>query len=138
MNKKGLAALAAATALSLLGVAAAQAGGFSRGTADTDILFEQGNFNVRTSITVVSPERKIVSGPSNVDHDYADTYGCRRWLPSSASRTICPVQAPSRTHLERLRLMTRRAVRRREFHLESSRKASQLWNMLRPARSASI
>lgn len=82
MNKKGLAALAAATALSLLGVAAAQAGGFSRGTADTDILFEQGNFNVRTSITVVSPERKIVSGPSNVDHDYADTYV----MPSLAAK----------------------------------------------------
>ncbi len=82
MNKKGLAALAAATALSLLGTAAAQAGGFSRGTADTDILFEQGNFNARTSITVVSPERKIVSGPSNVGHDYADTYV----MPSLAAK----------------------------------------------------
>ncbi len=82
MNKKGFAALAGATALSLLGAAAANAGGFSRGAADTDILFEQGNFNVRTSITVVSPERKIVSGPSNVGHDYADTYV----MPSLAAK----------------------------------------------------
>ncbi len=56
MNKKGLAALAAATALSLLGTAAAQAGGFSRGTADTDILFEQGNA-ARAGFTVVAPNR---------------------------------------------------------------------------------
>lgn len=82
MNKKGFAALAGATALSLLGAAAANAGGFSRGTADTDILFEQGNFNVRTSVTVVSPERKIVSGPSNVGHDYADSYV----MPSLAAK----------------------------------------------------
>lgn len=82
MNKKGFAALAGATALSLLGAAAANAGGFSRGTADTDILFEQGNFNVRTSATVVSPERKIVSGPSNVGHDYADSYV----MPSLAAK----------------------------------------------------
>ena len=82
MSNKGCATLAAATALSLLGVAAADAGGFSRGTADTDILFEPGNFNARTSITVVSPERKIVSGPSNVGHDYADTYV----MPSLAAK----------------------------------------------------
>ncbi|MET3659714.1 outer membrane protein transport protein [Aquamicrobium ahrensii] len=82
MNKKGFAALAGATALSLLGAAAADAGGFNRGAADTDILFEQGNFNARTSITVVSPERKIISGPSNVGHDYADTYV----MPSLAAK----------------------------------------------------
>ncbi|EXL08943.1 outer membrane protein transport protein [Aquamicrobium defluvii] len=82
MNKKGFAALAGATALSLLGAAAANAGGFSRGTADTDILFEQGNFNVRTSVTVVSPERKIVSGASNIGHDYADSYV----MPSLAAK----------------------------------------------------
>ncbi len=82
MNKKGFAALAGATALSLLGAAAANAGGFSRGTADTDILFEPGNFNVRTSVTVVSPERKIVSGASNIGHDYADSYV----MPSLAAK----------------------------------------------------
>ncbi|MCG8270205.1 aromatic hydrocarbon degradation protein [Aquamicrobium sp. NLF2-7] len=79
---KGIATLSGATALSLLAMAAANAGGFSRGTADTDILFEQGNFNVRTSVTVVSPERKIKSGPSNIGHDYADTYV----MPSLAAK----------------------------------------------------
>ncbi len=79
---KGIATLSGATALSLLVMAAANAGGFTRGAADTDILFEQGNFNVRTSVTVVSPERKIVSGPSNLGHDYADTYV----MPSLAAK----------------------------------------------------
>jgi long-chain fatty acid transport protein len=79
---KGIATLSGATALSLLAMAAANAGGFSRGTADTDILFEQGNFNARTSVTVVSPERKIISGPSNVGHDYADSYV----MPSLAAK----------------------------------------------------
>lgn len=79
---KGIATLSGATALSLLAMAAANAGGFSRGAADTDILFEQGNFNVRTSVTVVSPERKIKSGPSNIGHDYADTYV----MPSLAAK----------------------------------------------------
>ena len=82
MSRKVFAALAGATALSFLGAAAASAGGFSRGNADTDILFEPGNFNARTSVTVVSPERKIVSGPSNVGHDYADTYV----MPSLAAK----------------------------------------------------
>lgn len=81
---KGIATLSGATALSLLAMAAANAGGFSRGTADTDILFEQGNFNVRTSVTVVSPERKIKSNAfnSNIGHDYADTYV----MPSLAAK----------------------------------------------------
>ena len=43
--------------VSLTAVGTAAAGGFSRGTADTDILFEQGNFNMRSSVTIVSPNR---------------------------------------------------------------------------------
>lgn len=35
----------------------AQAGGFSRGTADTDILFEDANFNMRTGMAFVMPRR---------------------------------------------------------------------------------
>ncbi|MGS1096229.1 OmpP1/FadL family transporter [Aquamicrobium terrae] len=87
MNKKGLAALAAATALSLLGTAAAQAGGFSRGTADTDILFEQGNFNMRTGATFVAPQRgydtvNIAPGVSvkGTDGKYTEHYV----IPSAA------------------------------------------------------
>ena len=47
------------SALALAGsvAASAAAGGFSRGSADTDILFEQGNFNLRSSAVVVSPNR---------------------------------------------------------------------------------
>lgn len=55
-------------------VGSASAGGFSRGTADTDILFEQGNFNMRATATIVNPTREIESGPNNLGHDYADTY----------------------------------------------------------------
>lgn len=59
-------------------VTAATAGGFSRGTADTDILFEEGNFNMRAGVTVVSPTRKYTAvAPTNlnaVGTDYADTY----------------------------------------------------------------
>ena len=38
---------------------AAQAGGFSRGTADTDLLFEEGNFNMRFDARVVVPSQKF-------------------------------------------------------------------------------
>ena len=57
-------------------VGAAQAGGFSRGTADTDILYEDGNFNIRAGATIVSPSRKFtVNGnPALVGTDYASTY----------------------------------------------------------------
>src|SRR5262245_2291159 len=37
----------------------AHAGGFSRGTADTDILYEPGNFNMRVGATVVVPNQKF-------------------------------------------------------------------------------
>lgn len=45
------------TCAALAFVAQAQAGGFSRGTADTDILFEDANFNMRTGVAFVMPRR---------------------------------------------------------------------------------
>lgn len=61
--------------VALTGVA--HAGGFSRGTADTDILFEDGNFNMRSSATFVAPSRKYKTNPLNpglVGVNYADDY----------------------------------------------------------------
>lgn len=48
----------------LVSASAAQAGGFSRGTADTDILFEPGNFAARAGVTVIAPSRKYTSSPA--------------------------------------------------------------------------
>ncbi|MRX31825.1 outer membrane protein transport protein [Aminobacter sp. MDW-2] len=56
MNISRLKALLGATALTIVAAGAAQAGGFSRGTADTDILFEEGNA-ARAGVTVVAPNR---------------------------------------------------------------------------------
>ncbi|MCT7375319.1 outer membrane protein transport protein [Chelativorans salis] len=67
--------------------ASAQAGGFSRGTADTDILYEDGNFNFRAGATVVVPSHEFTSAPVGspdpaalVGTDYLDTYV----IPSAA------------------------------------------------------
>nr|MCU0832171.1 outer membrane protein transport protein [Rhizobiaceae bacterium] len=60
-------------------VTAANAGGFSRGTADTDILFDEANFNMRVGVTYVSPNRKLNAGP-NAGETYTDSY----LLPSAA------------------------------------------------------
>lgn len=70
--KSLIAAGIAATAL----VGSAQAGGFSRGNADTDILFEQGNVSLRMGATFVSPERKYTKNPvaGLVGTDYAESY----------------------------------------------------------------
>ena len=56
MNKTRLKALLGATALTIAAAGAANAGGFNRGTADTDILFEEGNA-ARAGFTVVTPNR---------------------------------------------------------------------------------
>lgn len=55
MNNLRLKALLGAAALSIVATAAS-AGGFSRGTADTDILFEDGNA-ARAGFTIVQPNR---------------------------------------------------------------------------------
>ena len=76
-----LALLTAASAIT-----AANAGGFSRGSADTDIIFEEGNFNIRAGATVVVPTRKFTNGPSafgptaNNGTSYTDSY----IIPSAA------------------------------------------------------
>jgi long-chain fatty acid transport protein len=59
-------------ALAVSAATAASAGGFSRGTADTDIIFEEGNFNLRAGATYVSPQRKYSSyglNPNFVGYD---------------------------------------------------------------------
>ena len=54
MNSLRLITYLAATAATL---GSAYAGGYSRGTADTDLIFEEGNFNMRSGVTVVMPKR---------------------------------------------------------------------------------
>lgn len=70
--KAFLAGVAGATVM----VAMAHAGGFSRGTADTDILFEEGNFNMRAGVSVVVPQRgyATINGAAATDPDYSDAY----------------------------------------------------------------
>ena len=65
------------TALALLAsVGIAHAGGFGRGSADTDLLFEEGNFNLRTGVTFVNPTREYTAqgNPALVGTNYADSY----------------------------------------------------------------
>lgn len=68
--------------LSLALMGAAHAGGFSRGTANTDILFEEGNFNMRTGVTFVSPTREYTKNPNPalVGTSYTEDYV----IPSAA------------------------------------------------------
>jgi long-chain fatty acid transport protein len=83
MNTLRLKALLGAGCFSLALIGSVHAGGFSRGTADTDIIFEDGNFNMRTSVTYVAPTRKYsVNGlnPYLVGVNYADSYA----IPSAA------------------------------------------------------
>ncbi|MBO0662784.1 outer membrane protein transport protein [Jiella sp. MQZ9-1] len=60
----------------------ALAGGFQRGTADTDILFEPGTVNSRASITYIDPQRGFTS-LNGVDGDYS-TYTGDYGIPSYA------------------------------------------------------
>ncbi len=41
----------------LAAVGTASAGGFSRGTADTDLIFDEGDFDMRAGVTIVAPQR---------------------------------------------------------------------------------
>jgi long-chain fatty acid transport protein len=80
---RGILKLATALLAMSASIGAAQAGGFGRGTADTEILYEDGNFNMRAGATIVSPTRKFTSNPGNpalVGTDYTDTYA----IPSAA------------------------------------------------------
>lgn len=82
MNISRLKALLGATALTIVAAGAAQAGGFSRGTADTDILYEEGNFNMRAGVTYVNPTREYTrnGNPALVGTSYTDSYA----IPSAA------------------------------------------------------
>lgn len=75
MASKHILAIAAGSGL-LFTAVAAQAGGFARGNADTDILFEQGNFDVRAGFTYVTPTRKLNAhqDASLVGHNYTSAY----------------------------------------------------------------
>ena len=68
--------------LSLVMSGAVYAGGFARGTADTDLLYEDGNFNMRSSVTYVSPTRKFTKNPNPalVGTNYTEDY----LVPSAA------------------------------------------------------
>jgi long-chain fatty acid transport protein len=82
MNSLLKGTVAAACLLATLG-GVAHAGGFSRGSADTDILFEDGNFNMRSSVTYVTPTRKYKTNalnPELIGVNYADDYA----IPSFA------------------------------------------------------
>ncbi|NKN36336.1 long-chain fatty acid transporter [Agrobacterium sp. a22-2] len=70
--KTGLLSLLGACAL----VTSVQAGGFSRGEADTDILFEEGNVVVRGGVTYVNPGRTFdtVGGAASSDDAFSDDY----------------------------------------------------------------
>ena len=82
MNISRLKALLGATALTIVAAGAAQAGGFSRGSADTDILYEDGNFNMRAGVTYVNPTREYTrnGNPALVGTSYTDSYA----VPSAA------------------------------------------------------
>lgn len=73
---------AAGTALALLTAGVAQAGGFQRGTADTDILYEPGTFSTRLGFTYVTPQRGFTS-VEGVSGDFGDYTGSYQ-LPSLA------------------------------------------------------
>ncbi|TKT76753.1 outer membrane protein transport protein [Aquamicrobium sp. LC103] len=76
MKKLGLAKLVLGGVAVLAVAGMANAGGFSRGTADTDILYEPGNFNMRAGVTIVNPSRKFSShvDPGLVGKNYTDMY----------------------------------------------------------------
>lgn len=64
--------LIGATAIS----SAAMAGGFSRGTADTDILYEDGDVVMRGGVFYVAPQRgyDTINGAAGTDPNYSDSY----------------------------------------------------------------
>ncbi|MBB3999118.1 long-chain fatty acid transporter [Aureimonas pseudogalii] len=75
--------LAAGTALAMLaGWAPAQAGGFQRGTADTDVLYDKGTMTTRLGFTYVDPQRGFDS-VNGVRGDYGTYTGTYR-IPSAA------------------------------------------------------
>ncbi len=79
MDNLRLKALLGAGCFSMALVGVAHAGGFSRGTADTDILFDDGNFNMRAGVTYVSPRREFskvspAANPALIGTSFTDDY----------------------------------------------------------------
>ncbi len=84
MTRSLLGTVASAGLLTVALVGTAQAGGFSRGTADTDILFEENNFNMRMGVTIVVPNQKFKTNP-NPALVGTEFYG-RYVIPSGAAK----------------------------------------------------
>jgi len=84
MKKTHLKSLLAATVAVAALVGSAHAGGFSRGNADTDIIFDEGNVSLRMGATFVNPSRKYSKNPvaGLVGTDYAASYA----IPSAAAK----------------------------------------------------
>ncbi|MHA6643392.1 outer membrane protein transport protein [Mesorhizobium sp. A623] len=82
MNNSRLKALFGVSVLSLAMGGTAYAGGFARGTADTDLIYEDGNFNMRSGVTYVSPRREFSGNPNPtlVGTSYTEDYV----IPSAA------------------------------------------------------
>ena len=80
MISKGILALAVTSALT----STAMAGGWNRGEADTDILFEPGTVVSRAGITYVSPRRdySTVNGATATDERFSQDYV----IPSFAAK----------------------------------------------------
>lgn len=78
--KNGILTAAAFAALAT----AAQAGGFSRGEADTDILYEDGAVDFRAKATYVAPKRgyETINGVTSTDGDYTNNF----FIPSLAAK----------------------------------------------------
>jgi long-chain fatty acid transport protein len=76
------AALTAAFLASAISATPAAAGGFSRGEADTDILYTDGNYSLRTGFAYASPSRtySTLNGAQANDGAYSDNF----WVPSFA------------------------------------------------------
>ncbi|MEF2545939.1 long-chain fatty acid transporter [Aurantimonas sp. E1-2-R+4] len=68
--------MACASIASVALTTTALAGGFQRGTADTDILYESGPFSMRTGLIYVNPMRgfESINGQSGDFGDYAQAY----------------------------------------------------------------
>ncbi len=84
MSNSHLGALLGAGCVLLAVVGAVQAGGFSRGNADTDILFDSGNFNMRAGVTYVAPHREFDKSPvaGLLGTSYTEDYA----IPSAAAK----------------------------------------------------
>nr|CAD6416472.1 long-chain fatty acid transporter [Rhizobium sp. Q54] len=84
MTKKLVSKTLLALAAGCLLQTSALAGGWNRGEADTDILFEEGNIAGRAGVTYVSPHRQYstINGADATDSRFSQDY----WIPSFAAK----------------------------------------------------